>query len=93
MPFPPPSESRIAYRCSAAFSLCTPSCWNKLLTGPQLEFAMRRLLRLLLLKLEGTKCSCGAIIDGDADHADVCPHQHGERHNRHMHVNVKAVQE
>ena len=77
----------------AAFLHCAPSCWNKLLTGPQLEFAMRRLLRLPLLELEGTKCSCGAIIDGDADHADVCPHQHGERHNRHTHVNVKAVQE
>ena len=77
----------------AAFLHCAPTRWNKLLTGPQLEFAVRRLLRLPLPELAGSKCSCGAIIDGDADHADVCPNQHGERHNRHTHVNIKAVQE
>jgi hypothetical protein len=76
----------------SAFLHAAPTRWYKPLNSDELEFAVRRLLRLPLQALGGTKCSCGAIIDQHAEHADICPHQIGERHNRHTHVNKKAVE-
>jgi hypothetical protein len=86
-------HNSLAGDARSAFLHCAPNNFTKLFTPLQFEFAIRRLLRLPLPGLGGTRCSCGAVIDEHADHADVCPHQHGERHNRHFHVNLKAVQE
>jgi hypothetical protein len=76
----------------SAFLHAAPHRWKKPLAGDELEFATRRLLHLPLQALSGAKCSCGVSIDAHAEHADVCPHLHGERHNRHTLVNKQAVE-
>ena len=58
----------------------------------ELEFAVRRLLRLPLRGMADNsgplKCGCGSKLDPFGDHADSCPLQCGKRH---MHVNEKIV--
>ena len=79
----------------AAFLRAVHSSWEAALTGDELEFAVRRLLRLPLRRMADNngplKCSCGAKLDPFGDHADSCANQCGERHKRHTHVNEKAV--
>jgi hypothetical protein len=79
----------------AAFLRAVPSRWELPLSGDELQFAVRRLLRLPLPGLADNsgplKCQCGCKLDPFGDHADSCPCQCGERHKRHAHVNDKAV--
>jgi hypothetical protein len=75
----------------AAFLAAPPMRWAAPLRGAELQFAVRRLLRLELPGLAGHKCSCGALLDPHGDHADTCENQNGERHRRHTHVNEKGV--
>ena len=75
----------------AAFLHCVPNAWTRSLSNPQLEFAVRRLLRLKLRNVEGTICACGATLDGFGDHADSCPTLVGMRSNRHDRVNAEGI--
>ena len=75
----------------SAFLHVTPKHWIQMLTGLQLEFAVRRLLRLPLRNVPGLTCSCKETLDAFGDHADVCRHQYGERSKRHNHVNHHAL--
>ena len=75
----------------AAFLHCVPNAWTRSLSNRQLEFAVRRLLRLKLRNVEGTICACGATLDGFGDHADSCPTLVGMRSNRHDRVNVEGI--
>ena len=68
-----------------------PNAWTRSLSNRQLEFAVRRLLRLKLRNVEGTICACGATLDGFGDHADSCPTLVGMRSNRHDRVNVEGI--
>jgi len=62
------------------------------LSPPELEFAMRRLLRLPLRNLTaGALCGCGTAIDPFGDHADSCSLLQGPRNKRHDTTNSKAV--
>lgn len=79
----------------AAFLQAAPARWAKPLKADDLEFAMRRLLRLKLRGLTDhngpLKCSCGELLDEYGDHADTCKNQSGQRFLRHSHVNEKGV--
>ena len=75
----------------AAFLHCVPNAWTRSLSNRQLEFAVRRLLRLKLRNAEGTICACGATLDGFGDHADSCPTLVGMRSSRHDRVNVEGI--
>ena len=62
------------------------------LTGPELEFATRRLLRLPLRNFcAGHTCMCGKAVDAFGDHPDCCPLLQDQRSRRHHRVNAVAV--
>jgi hypothetical protein len=77
------------------FLRAAPVRWERPLARPELEFAIRRLLRLPLRDLSDQsgplKCACGVLLDPHGDHADSCPVQCGARHQRHVHVNENGV--
>ena len=62
------------------------------LSPSDLEFAMRRLLRLPIRGLiAGALCGCGDAIDCYGDHADCCRLLQAQRGKRHNRVNMTAV--
>jgi hypothetical protein len=62
------------------------------LSPSDLEFAMRRLLRLPIRGLNaGATCGCGDAIDCYGDHADCCRLLQGQRGKRHDRVNMTSV--
>ena len=62
------------------------------LSPSDLEFAMRRLLRLPIRGLiAGALCGCGDAIDCYGDHADCCRLLQAQRGKRHDRVNMTAV--
>ena len=76
----------------SAFLHCVPVRGQRLLSGDELQFATRRLLRLPLRRLSHLqRCSCGTALDLYGDHADACTHQAGERTRRHGYINEHCV--
>jgi len=76
----------------SAFLHCVPTRGHRPLSGDELQFAMRRLLRLPLRQLDNLRrCSCGTPLDPFGDHADACPDQRGERSRKHDFVNEHCV--
>jgi hypothetical protein len=62
------------------------------LSPSDLEFAMRRLLRLPIRGLNaGSLCACGDAIDCYGDHADCCKLLQAQRSRRHDRINMTAV--
>jgi len=62
------------------------------LSPSDLEFSMRRLLRLPIRGLNaGALCGCGDAIDCYGDHADCCRLLQGQRGKRHDRVNMTSV--
>ena len=82
--------TKCAGRC--LFTCAPTSDARTYLSGPVLEYSMRRLLRLPIPGfVNGAMCRCKEIIDEFGDHADTCTLMHGERSKRHHTVNSVAV--
>jgi hypothetical protein len=75
----------------ACFLHSMPTPWLKPLQNDEFEFAIRRLLRLKLRGVGGSRCACGTTMDGFGDHADGCQLLVGERHDRHRMVNLEGI--
>jgi hypothetical protein len=83
-------ETKSDGRCS--WSRAPTANMRYYLSPPELEFAMRRLLRLPIRGLiAGSQCQCGIAIDPFGDHPDTCSLLQGQRGYRHDRVNKLAV--
>ena len=77
---------RCMFTCAPTFDART------YLSGPVLEYSMRRLLRLPIPGfVNGALCRCKESVDEFGDHADFCILMQGERGKRHHTVNSIAV--
>jgi len=83
-------ETKSVGRCSWS---CAPTANLRYYLSPsELEFSMRRLLRLPIRGLiAGARCRCGTAIDPFGDHPDTCSLLQGQRGHRHDRVNKLAV--